>query len=327
MKGSRTGREGAGRGRGSGPFSFLSKYGFEIILGVALFALAAGVWLLLPGDEARQEDQHIESEVDEVRRPEMIVEEKLAAIPPEKGVETPPLPAFPEKPRIAFIIDDLGAEPEAAERLMAIDAPLALSILPGQRFSKSIAENAAKRGVVVMAHLPMQPKSSETDPGPGALTVSQDADMILRTLKADMDAVPGALGVNNHMGSLFTEDRERMSIVMREIKRRGLFFIDSRTTAGTVAYDVAVEYGARAASRDVFLDNERDVDKISGQIIALAEEALEKGSAIGIGHPYPETIEALERTIPVARAMGVEISPVTELLGLGEQAGAAVSAR
>lgn len=325
MADSRPKRSG-GKKRKPPRLSFLSRYGFEILLGVALFALGAAIWSLLPDGGARQEEQYIEPEAPDLRRPEMIVEENLAAAP-EEGIETPSAPLPPGKPRIAFIIDDIGAEPEAAERLMAIDAPLALSILPGQRFSRSIAENAARRGVVVMLHLPMQPKSSEADPGPGALTVTQGAGALLETLRADMDAVPGALGVNNHMGSLFTEDRERMSIVMREVKRRGLFFIDSRTTAGTVAYDVAMEHGAMAASRDVFLDNERDVDSISSQIIALAEEALEKGSAIGIGHPYPETIEALELTIPVARRMGVGISPVTELLGAGQGAGTAVSAR
>ena len=303
-------RPGGGRGRRS---SFLSRFGFEIFLGLAVFALTAAIWILASGRLADQGDEYVESDVDKVQSPDQIIEEARVAPSDTARVFDRDKPQSP-RPRIALIIDDLGADPEAAEELLALDAPLVFSVLPHLKFSRSIAKDAAERGRVVMLHLPMEPKSQKAKPGPGALLVKQGRDEILDVLRGDIASVPGAVGVNNHMGSRFTESGAKAPVVMEELKRRGLFFVDSRTTAGTVAYRTAVEKGVPAAERDVFLDNDRDVNAISENIMTLADLAIKKGFAIGIGHPYPETIAALKASIPAVREMGVEIAPVTEML-------------
>lgn len=220
----------------------------------------------------------------------------------------------PAGPRIAIIIDDLGASRKKAERLLAIDAPLTFSILPHLKNSRKIAQAVQESGKTVMLHLPMEPKSKAHKAGEGALFVSYGNAKIIEALKSDFESVPGALGTNNHMGSLFTESREKMRVVLEKIGARGLFFVDSRTTAGSVAYETAIQLNVPSAKRDVFLDNDRDKAKITKNILLLVKVAKRKGSAIGIGHPYPETISALEETVPTLREMGVLVVPVTELL-------------
>jgi hypothetical protein len=116
------------------------------------------------------------------------------------------------------------------------------------------------------------------------------------------------------MGSRFTENDEKMAVVLGEIKSRGLFFLDSKTTPRSVAYKQALDMGLTTASRDVFLDNDRDAKLIEMNILKLAEVARINGTAIGIGHPYPETIEALRNTIPKINNLGIEIVPITALL-------------
>lgn len=296
--------------------SFFLRYGVELFLGAVIIALVSAIWFVVSKERVEHGDQYIESEVDEVQRPGQIREETVVAIAPTPAdrLDIPDVVSAPSGPRIALIIDDLGADPVAAERIMALDAPIAFSILPHLRFSNSIAKNAAERGKVVMLHLPMEPRSSKINPGPGALLMGQSDEKTMEELIGDLEAVPGVVGVNNHMGSLYTESGEKTHLVMAELKKRGLFFVDSRTTAETVAYDTALRYGVPAAERDVFLDNDLDVRKISEMILSLADEAIKKGSAIGIGHPHEETIKALEETLPKVREMGVEIAPITEFV-------------
>jgi len=194
------------------------------------------------------------------------------------------------------------------------DIPLALAILPGLPHSKEVALAAHSRGAVVMLHLPMEPKSGEANPGPGALTTAQDSVEIERLFDDALQWAPGAQGVNNHMGSRFTEDTERMKAVLTLIKRRGLFFVDSRTSPESAGFSLAREMALPTAQRDVFLDNERDVAAITGQIEELFKKAARRGHAVGIGHPYPETLEALRRALPRLHERGARVVPVTALL-------------
>jgi hypothetical protein len=225
-----------------------------------------------------------------------------------------PVPAPSAKGRIAIIIDDLGGEIEPAKKLVGLNGPITFSILPHLKRSREVAQMAHTAGLVVMLHLPMESKWASVNPGPGALFTNQSVADIARIVAEDIGAVPYATGVNNHMGSAFTEDAARTQTVLREIKKRGLFFVDSKTTPLSTAFGSAGKLKIPVAERDVFLDNKRDKGKIVEQITALARLALKKGKAVGIGHPYPETIEALGEAIPIARAMGVEIAPVTTLL-------------
>lgn len=211
-------------------------------------------------------------------------------------------------------MDDLGGEIEPARKLVGLGAPITFSVLPHLKRSSEVAEMAHQAGLVVMLHLPMESKWKSVNPGPGALMTTQSVEDITRIVAEDIASVPYAAGVNNHMGSAFTEDAVRTETALREVKKHGLFFVDSRTTPSSSAFGAAGKLKMPVAGRDVFLDNERDKRKIVEQITTLAGLALKKGKAVGIGHPYPETIEALGEAIPGVRAMGVEITPVTDIL-------------
>jgi len=242
---------------------------------------------------------------------------KRAQTSPDKMLASlPPLPdrSSSSPAQVAIIIDDIGQNMQAVEQLLAIGLPIALAILPHQPHSRQAALLAGEKGQVVMLHLPMEPKSKGNNPGPGALYSTHDAAQLQQLIIGDIEWIPGVVGVNNHMGSLLTERVESMATVMEEISARGLFFVDSRTSAGSVAYKTARGIGVPAAQRDVFLDNDRDVRKIIKALELLTAKALKNGSAVGIGHPYPETIRALELFAPRMATMGVNITPITRLL-------------
>jgi len=217
--------------------------------------------------------------------------------------------------KVAIVIDDLGYDRVMAEELLKIDAALTFSIFPLGPHSKSLAKKAHVLGRDVMLHLPMEPyKYPEKNPGDGTLLLNMSNEELLRILDADIRAVPFIKGINNHMGSRFTEDKKKMRVVLKELKERDLFFIDSRTSKDSVGYSMAQDMGLKAARRNVFLDNDQDVELINAQISKLARISLKRGSAIGIGHPYPATIEALKQMIPELRAKGIEIVPVSQLI-------------
>lgn len=236
---------------------------------------------------------------------------------PEKSATVPPpveKPAKEKRPKIAIIIDDIGNSRKNDDAVLAIDAPLTLSVLPLLPDSKEIAEKAAFNGKEVMLHLPMEPHDyPQANPGKGSLFTNMDDIAIITQLYEDIKSVPGIKGVNNHMGSKFTEDRERMRIVLKQLKDKGLFFIDSKTSPRSRSDKTAREMGIKAAARDIFLDNEQNESYVAGQIEELKKIARRRGSAIGIGHPHPETIAALEKAIPKIKK-DFEIVPASELV-------------
>ena len=218
---------------------------------------------------------------------------------------TIPAPALPGKV-IAVIIDDMGHNFAAARPFIHMPHPVALSFLPGLPHSGELAREAVKTGKTVLLHLPMEPMGYPgTDPGPGAVLTSHSRDEIRRIMEKDLASIPEAAGINNHMGSKATADQRVMETVLDLVKQKGLFFIDSRTTPETVALAIAREMGIPSAQRSVFLDNVTEAKAIDARIDELLECALEKGWAIGIGHPHPPTAEALPRLAARAREKGV----------------------
>jgi len=219
------------------------------------------------------------------------------------------------KPKLAIIMDDLGRDMGSARALLTIDLPVTLSILPGTANASQVATLAHRRGREVMIHIPMEPQSyPETDPGRDALLVKYSATEIRRRFQGYLDRIPYAVGGNNHMGSRFTESREKMATVAAVMKEADLFFVDSLTTGHSVAFDEARKAGVPAAVRDVFLDNVQDVQKISQELRHLADLAVKRGSAVGICHPHPQTLEALRRAPDFLRDRGIEVVPVSRLL-------------
>jgi hypothetical protein len=227
----------------------------------------------------------------------------------------PPVRPTKARARAAIIMDDLGRDLETARDLLAIDLQVTFAILPGEPYAAKVATLAHREGREVMIHIPMEPQSyPATDPGGDALLIGQSPEEIRRRFQGFIERVPYAVGGNNHMGSRFTEYREGMEVVLAAMKETGLFFVDSRTTGHSLAFAEARRAGVPAAARDLFLDNEQDVEQISREIRKLAVLAGRQGQAVGICHPHAQTLEALRREAPYLKQQGIEIVPVSKLL-------------
>jgi len=217
-------------------------------------------------------------------------------------------------PKIGIIIDDLGYDISLANAFLKLDLSLTFSVLPFTPNTRLIARKAWNEGRETMLHLPMEPMSYPAiNPGDGVLLVSMDREMILEILNRDLSQIPFVAGVNNHMGSRFTENEEKMMIVLAELKRKGLYYIDSRTSGGTVAFEVAKKMELRTASRDIFLDNHLSENALKTQMERLLSVARHKGSAIGIGHPHKETLDLLKKYQTTLNNKA-EVVPVSNLV-------------
>jgi polysaccharide deacetylase 2 family uncharacterized protein YibQ len=217
-------------------------------------------------------------------------------------------------PKVAIIIDDLGYDRNIATSFIQFDLPLSLSVLPMAPYTDYIANEAYKRGRELILHLPMEPKDyPHLNPGPGALLIEMDDKAIRKTITDHLNRISGIRGVNNHMGSSFTEIPEKMSVVLNEIRKRNLFYIDSITTNKTVAFKLAKKMGIPAASRNIFLDNDLSPGAIMLQVKRLLSLARHSGVAIGIGHPHRETLDVLMRLFQKLKTE-VEVVPVSELV-------------
>jgi polysaccharide deacetylase 2 family uncharacterized protein YibQ len=233
-----------------------------------------------------------------------------AALPP-----TPPeLPPLKKLPRVAIIIDDLGYDRRMAERLMELDPGLTVAILPHSPHQQAIAGSAHARGMEIMLHLPMEPREyPEINPGPGTLLTAMEPDELLRVLEGNLAAVPHVKGVNNHMGSRLTASSEQIYQVFSVLKRRGLFFVDSRTTDDSICRASARLFQIPFAQRDVFLDHVHDPAFIRRQIRELVRIAQRRGEAVGIAHPNTTTYTILKEELPALRQQ-VELVPASRLV-------------
>lgn len=227
-----------------------------------------------------------------------------------------PAPEQSGAPRLAIIIDDLGRDPSAAASVIALPFPLTASVIPNLPYSADVAERAYRRGDHVILHLPMEAvsESGSAQPEPIELRVGMNEDQVRSILAGMLATVPHAGGVNNHEGSRATSDQALMNELMAAIRERGLYFIDSRTTAATVAYDAAESAGVPAASRKVFLDDTPTREAVLAQLDLAARDARRDGSAIAIGHPHPETIGALAEGVPRLRDEGIRIVFASDLV-------------
>ncbi|HKV46590.1 MAG TPA: divergent polysaccharide deacetylase family protein [Candidatus Acidoferrales bacterium] len=215
---------------------------------------------------------------------------------------------------MAIIIDDMGNDRSEDDAVIALPYPLTVSVLPYLPLSTKIADEAARRGDEVMLHLPMQPDSATTPHEAVELRPGMSAKEVRSIFTGMLDTVPHAAGVNNHEGSKATADPQLMDALMPTLRERGLFFVDSRTTASTVAYDTARHYGVHAASRKVFLDDSLDTRAIQKQIDLAVKDADRDGQAIAIGHPHPETIATLREILPRLKEHGIQLVFASDLV-------------
>jgi len=222
-----------------------------------------------------------------------------------------------ERPKIAVVVDDLGAIHPYTERVLALPGPLTLSWFP---FAADLPEQVAAgtaRGHEATLHMPMQSFSNSTaQTGPDPLRIDLPPTINIARLRAALDAVPDTVGLNNHMGAVATRDAALMDIVAAEIRTRGMLFLDSVTIPHSVAIARAEIAGVPAAARDVFIDHNAEASVIRGQLADIEATARRLGYAIAIGHPRPHTLEALEWWLPTLAAKGFVLWPISATVAL-----------
>jgi polysaccharide deacetylase 2 family uncharacterized protein YibQ len=215
-------------------------------------------------------------------------------------------------PRIALIIDDLGNWRSAGVRTALLPGPVACSVLPHTPFAALIAERAHIAGKEVMLHLPMAP-IRQRNVSAGTIYVDTTHTQLARIFALDIESIPHVVGVNNHMGSLVTQHPGHMTWLMSEMREKGgLFFVDSVTSAASIALKIATETGIPATRRDVFLDNVPTEAAIEREFHKLKLLARRNGIAVGIGHPYPATLNYLERALPELANEGILLISIAD---------------
>ncbi|HEY9080729.1 divergent polysaccharide deacetylase family protein [Magnetovibrio sp.] len=218
-------------------------------------------------------------------------------------------------PMISIVIDDMGVDRKRSLHMWQdVPAPLTLSFMTYADDLPAQTQAARKNGHELMLHMSMEPSSATIDAGPNVLMTAMGSAEIRSLANWGMNRFEGFVGVNNHMGSRFTEDERAMRVVLEEIQKRGLMFLDSRTSSHTVGPKIARTLGMPALERNVFLDNDNVPEKVLKQLDEVERLARKYGHAIAIGHPRDATIEVLKTWIPKARERGLAIVPVSTLM-------------
>lgn len=217
--------------------------------------------------------------------------------------------------RAAIIIDDLGLDLGVARKFCELELPVTIAVLPYQRHSLEVAQEALRHGKEVILHLPLQPRQYPTvNPGTGSLLLSMDRQEVQAEVAQQLDSLPLCVGVNSHMGSIFTEQREPMEWVLAVVGERRLFFVDSLTTPNSVARGVAMDFGVPFARRTHFLDADKCEDSAIRRLCRLVDDAVRQGGAVGIAHPSEEMLAALPKVGAAFEEKGVRLVPVSEMV-------------
>ncbi len=252
------------------------------------------------------------------------------AVPDDREVKPRKKASIPETParspqsverrnrQVAIVIDDIGFDLRLVEELVKIRAPIAFAILPYTPHAAEAARLLHRAGKEILLHLPMEPRSyPEENPGAGTLFTKMNAGELRRQIETNLSRVPYASGVNNHMGSLFMENEAGLSVVMEELAKRGLFFVDSRTTPNTLGRETAARAGVRFAERTIFIDHRRGYTAALSNLTQPHRLAWEKGKPLLlIGHPHGETIRALREAQPRWHEEEVQVIPVSTFISI-----------
>lgn len=254
-------------------------------------------------------------------QPAPVQQASRAVIPPPRAAGEPawlrnaaPAREAEGKPMIAVVIDDMGVDHRRSIRALTLPGPMTMAFLPYARDLPRMTRAARAVGHELLLHMPMQPLSAGENPGPDAIVTGLDPAELRRRADAMLDSFNGYVGVNNHMGSKFTQDAAGMRIVLEDIHARGLLFLDSRTIAGTAGPSIARALGMPYAERDVFLDNDASTGNVRAQLAEVEAVARRQGYAIAIGHPHDGTVEALAQWLPDIEARGFVLVPVSAIV-------------
>jgi polysaccharide deacetylase 2 family uncharacterized protein YibQ len=243
-------------------------------------------------------------------------ETSIRKTPPRSPDPASPLalqPTEEARPRIAIIIDDMGYRKITGEALLNLDLNLSFSFLPDAPNAQLQAEKARNLGRDVLLHLPLEPSDPTWKLGPGGLYTSMSKEEMRRVFAKDLAVVPMAIGVNNHMGSYFTENETAMRNLLEIIRDDHLFFLDSLTSSHSLGYETALIMGIKTGRRHIFLDNDHENGKVASQLLELISIAEKNGWAIGLAHPFPSTLLALREQKHLLRTR-VEVVGISELI-------------
>lgn len=225
------------------------------------------------------------------------------------------------KPLIAVVIDDMGIDRSRTAEVTALPGPLTTSFLTYAGNLKAQVLAAQRAGHELLVHVPMEPSGKAADPGPNAITTGLAQEEMKRRLDWALARFPDFVGINNHMGSRFTADRDGMVFVLSALKQRGLLFLDSRTTAETVAASVARDLDLPFVERHVFLDDDPSATAVARQLREVERIAARDGYAVVIGHPKDATIDALRHWLPALARRGFALVPVSAIAEFRQRQG------
>lgn len=231
-----------------------------------------------------------------------------------------------DKPRIAIIVDDFGYQLAAGRRGVSLPGPVACAVLPQTPRAELLAEAAHAAGKEVLMHLPLQ-AVGEQAAEPGGIFLDMSREQLAQAFAGNLASIPHVIGVNTHRGSLLTRHPGHMHWLMEEIDARGnLFFVDSYTTADSIALQLARESGVPAVRRDVFLDPDAAPATVEREFARLKKLARVRGMAVGIGHLYPATLALLERELPKLESEGIELVSISDYVAHAQPGIASLSA-
>lgn len=219
-----------------------------------------------------------------------------------------------DRPMISIVIDDLGVNRKGTARAIAFKGPLTLAFLPYAGDLKRQIAAARSAGHELLVHVSMEPVSQNKNPGPNALTAALGNDELLRRLRWALDRFGGYVGINNHMGSRFTSFEAGMVVVMKEIKTRGLLFLDSRTSIGSRGVALARRLGVPHARRHIFLDDTLDAAAVRARLAEIEAVATQAGYVVAIGHPHKVTLDALAEWLPEVVKRGFQLVPISAIV-------------
>lgn len=228
------------------------------------------------------------------------------------------------KGKIVIIIDDMGMDKRRSAEALALLGPLTFAYLPYASHLQPSVDEARQRGHEVLVHMPMEPESTSIDAGPTVLRASMTDDEMRAMIDKNFSAFTGYTGFNNHMGSKLTQDQKAMQIVMAEAVKRGLLVVDSRTSAVSIADQVAEALGAAHTVRDVFLDHHEDLNSVKDALAQLENVARHKGYAVAIGHPKDNTLAALREWLPTLAGKGLQLAPASAVVRTSEPAAGSI---
>lgn len=295
-----------------------SRSGTAALIGFSVVAALAVLYILY-GDEIKK----LAGEWRPGKTPIERAVRRIVKSPDAKRQAAQPEREPRAKRQIAILIDDIGCDLAPVRELLGVAAPLAFAVLPYCPHALEASDMIHRTGREVLLHLPMEPHAyPEADPGPDALLLSMPDHELIGKIERNLRGVRHVRGVNNHMGSKFMEDEEKLSVVLGHLKKKGCYFIDSRTTGASKGPDVSECIGLRYLSRDIFIDNRRDHTHILDALNRISENRIRPDGGeplLIIGHPYPATIGALKAAIPHLKARGIEIVPVSEAIAATER--------